>query len=376
MTQPAISQQVAEQLRAATQHTSRISRFYARFARIISIAAVSVAIPFSIYHMIFGNIQVALFLAPVIMLQTYLAYHFICKGYNRNLAIILVVMQMVCTVALVAMFGPSAIVWLFVTGVTSFFLLSVRIAAFCNITAAVAVSSLAVLEPAFLVRFLAAFALFNVCLYAFSQQLVARTNELELMLTIDPLTRAGNRTSLELALARIKSQAERHGHAATLMVIDIDNFKRYNTDLGPREADELLRKIADVIKHRLRPTDSFYRYHGEEFVLIAENTPMSQATYLAEDLRKRVEKRIECATVSIGVTDVRPGIDVYEALKRAQKALVNAKTIGPNWVCFDTNESEPDIKQNDFWQDLVDSETSEYAESTVPVAPVKRVVGA
>lgn len=372
MTQPDISQSVVDELRSATQKSSKISRFYANFAKIVSIASVSVAIPFSVYHVLTGNTQVAMILAPVIMLQTYLAYYFSCKGYNQNLAITLVFMQLVSTVTIVHMFGQPTIVWLFVTGVTSYFLLPVRIAVVANAIAALAVTVPDVLEPAFLARFLAAFALFNVCLYAFSKQLVARTNELELMLTIDPLTRAGNRTSLELALGRIKSQAERHGHSATLMVIDIDNFKRYNKDLGPLEADELLKKISEVIKHRLRPTDSFYRYHGEEFVLIAENTPMSQATYLAEDLRKRVEKRIECATVSIGVTDMRPGMDVYDSLKRAQDALNNAKAIGPNWVCFDTHESEADIMQNDFWQDLAHPDSEELSEDLVST---KKAVG-
>lgn len=374
MNQPAIPQAIADELRSATNHTSKMSRLYGHFAKVISIASVSVAIPFSIYHVFAGSPQVAIMLAPVIMLQSYLAYYFLCKGYNQNLAIALVAMQLVCTVSLVGLFGQSTIVWLFVTGVTSYFLLPIRLALIANIVAAASVALLTVLDPVFLVRFLVAFALFNVCLYAFSKQLVARTDELELMLTIDPLTRAGNRTSLELALARIKSQAERHGHSATLMVIDIDNFKRYNMDLGPREADELLRKIAAVIKHRLRPTDSFYRYHGEEFVLIAENTPISQATYLAEDLRKRVEKRIECATVSIGVTDVRPGVDAYDALLRGKEALANAKAIGPNWVCFDTQESDLEMRQSDLWDNPAESEPSVSTENSM--ATVKEAIGA
>lgn len=352
MNQTDTTQTITGEAQAATKNTSKISRFYADFAKIVSIASIAIAIPFSIYHVLTGNMQVALIMAPVIMLQSYLAYYFSCKGYSQNLALALVFMQLVCTIALVILFGQSAVIWLFVTGVTSYFLLPVTIALSANCFAAAALLLLGLLEPFFLVRFVAAYTLFNICLFAFSKQLVARTNELELMLTIDPLTRAGNRTSLELALGRIKSQAERHGHPATLMVIDIDNFIRYNEELGPLEADELLRKIAEVVKHRLRPTDSFYRYHGEEFVLIAENTPMSQATYLAEDIRKRVEKRIDSATVSIGVTDVRPGIDVYDALKRAKDALANAKAIGPNWVCFDTRQSEQEIKQNDLWQNV------------------------
>lgn len=335
-----------------TYKSRKINCFYADFAKVVSISSVLVAIPFSIYHLMTGNSQVAIIMAPVIMLQTYLAYYFSCKGYNQKMATALVFMQLIGSICLVIVFGQLAVIWLFVTGVTSYFLLPVKVALVANTFATVVIIMLGYLEPFFLVRFLAAYTIFNICLYVFSRQLVERTNELELMLTIDPLTRAGNRTSLELALNRIKSQADRHGLTATLMVIDIDNFSRYNEDLGPLEADELLRNIAEVIKHRLRPTDSFYRYHGEEFVLIAENTPMSQATYLAEDIRKRVEKRIDTATVSIGVTDMRPGIDVYDALKRAKDALANAHAIGPNWVCFDTGLAEAEVKQDDLWQNL------------------------
>lgn len=360
MNQSETTHMIADNQPKPTHKSSKIDRFYADFAKVVSISSVLVAIPFSIYHLMTGNSQVAIIMAPVIMLQTYLAYYFSCKGYNQKMATALVFMQLIGSISLVILFGQLAVIWLFVTGVTSYFLLPVAVAVVANTFATVVIIMLGALEPFFLVRFLAAYTIFNICLYAFSRQLVARTNELELMLTIDPLTRAGNRTSLELALSRIKSQAERHGLPATLMVIDIDNFSRYNNDLGPLEADELLRNIAEVIKHRLRPTDSFYRYHGEEFVLIAENTPMSQATYLAEDIRKRVEKRIDCATVSIGVTDIRPGVDVYDALKRANDALANAKAIGPNWVCFDTQQNEVEMKQNDLWQNL------EQARPTAP----------
>ncbi|TFH73195.1 GGDEF domain-containing protein [Gammaproteobacteria bacterium LSUCC0112] len=201
-------------------------------------------------------------------------------------------------------------------------------------------------EPSVAVRFIATFLMINIFLFSFSKQLESKNKELDRMLTVDPLTLAGNRTALEESLRRVKSQLDRHKIPVSLIMIDLDHFKDINDAYGHSEGDEVLKRIAQLIKNRLRPTDHLYRFGGEEFIVITENTHMDQAAFLAEDIRKRVEAQshetenseTRVLTISSGLAQLREGESADEWLTRADKAMYKAKAMGRNWICFDAGD--------------------------------------
>jgi len=238
--------------------------------------------------------------------------------------------------------GMMASYWLYASGVANYYILDRREALLVNAVACLLAVTVAFDDPNFAVRYCAAFALINILLFAFSVQLEKKNDELDRMLTVDPLTGAGNRTAMDGALLRVKNLFDRYGTPATVIMIDLDHFKRINDTFGHSEGDKVLRRVADQLQARLRPTDTLYRYGGEEFTIVAENTTLSQASFLAESIRKRVadhqgddQKTEADLTVSIGVAQLRVDESTNSMFDRADKALYKAKSISRNWVCFD-----------------------------------------
>lgn len=171
-----------------------------------------------------------------------------------------------------------------------------------------------------------------------SERLQADLDELA---TVDPLTGAFNRRAFFLHAERQIRQAQRNGAPLALLLLDLDRFKRINDRYGHRAGDELLRVFADTVTARLRPSDLFGRYGGEEFCLLLPDTDRDGAMQLAEQLRAEVAERVVefdnhriLASVSIGVAECSNGADLDSALADADTALYQAKRNGRNRVAF------------------------------------------
>jgi diguanylate cyclase (GGDEF)-like protein len=154
----------------------------------------------------------------------------------------------------------------------------------------------------------------------------------------DPLTGALNRAALEEALQREVEVARRQGTPLAVLVIDIDHFKAVNDTYGHRFGDDVLRAVAHGVGDTIRRSDAFYRYGGEEFVVIASHTQPPGAQQLAERIRDRVAAiatvggRPMRVSVSIGVAGVRAGESGDSLFQRADEALYRAKQNGRDRV--------------------------------------------
>ena len=162
----------------------------------------------------------------------------------------------------------------------------------------------------------------------------------------DPLTGIYNRRYLERRLTDEIARANRYGMPLSVLLIDIDHFKRVNDIYGHQVGDLVLEGMAQLIATTLRTTDIVARYGGEEIMVIAPSTPVKTATELAERLRKVIENasfevpiELDCdisalgVTVSIGVACIGPRIkDMQDLIQSADKALYRAKSEGRNRV--------------------------------------------
>jgi len=123
-----------------------------------------------------------------------------------------------------------------------------------------------------------------------------------------------------------------------LIIFDIDNFKRINDTYGHNIGDIVLKKVADIAKKTLRRGDIFARWGGEEFVVLLPRSDLEAARKVAEKLRKAIESlKIpeignQKVTASFGVTVIKPGERLEEAIFRADMALYRAKRKGKNRV--------------------------------------------
>jgi diguanylate cyclase (GGDEF)-like protein len=152
----------------------------------------------------------------------------------------------------------------------------------------------------------------------------------------DYLTNTDNRRYLEQTLTLAIERARRYGRLLMVITIDIDHFKRVNDTYGHDVGDEVLIELATLIRGHLRTADSFGRWGGEEFLVIAPEIDLARAVLLAERLRSTVAEYPFSATgrltASFGVTGYRAGDTVDTMIKRADIALYRAKQRGRNRV--------------------------------------------
>lgn len=134
----------------------------------------------------------------------------------------------------------------------------------------------------------------------------------------------------------------RYNHPLSLILLDIDNFKRYNDTYGHLEGDAVLARFGKIIREKVRETDSAYRYGGEEFTVTLPETPGEVAFKAAERIREGLEaetffpapEKKEKVTVSGGVAQYRSGETSKEFILRADKSMYLAKKRGKNQIFF------------------------------------------
>jgi diguanylate cyclase (GGDEF)-like protein len=168
--------------------------------------------------------------------------------------------------------------------------------------------------------------------------------ELYLFATKDHLTGVFNRHALNELLGREMERVLRHNLPLTVMMLDIDDFKKYNDTFGHLQGDEALRKATKIIMQNSRKEDFVARYGGEEFIIVLPGTNIKKAIEAAERIRvainnmkikkvsRDIEEGYERITVSMGIAQLtKKGIQ--EMIHRADMALYKAKIEGKNKIC-------------------------------------------
>ena len=156
--------------------------------------------------------------------------------------------------------------------------------------------------------------------------------------TKDPLTQVANRAEFDHALdVFVKEHLER-GLPCSLIICDIDHFKKINDTYGHPAGDEALKGFAQLLKSFCHPGDLAARYGGEEFVLLCADCSNNTATDRAEEIRRALSElpqpmlNNQSITASFGVTEVQYGDTPATMLRRADRALLEAKQRGRNLV--------------------------------------------
>ncbi len=171
-------------------------------------------------------------------------------------------------------------------------------------------------------------------------ELHRRTEELTIN---DELTETFNYRYFVQKLQEEKRRAARYNLPLSLIMVDIDWFKKLNDSYGHEIGNLVLKRLSEIIKKCIRDVDVFCRYGGEEFVIILPQTPQVEATQIAERIRQQIEKAvIETVkrgklkvTVSVGVTSYpENGKSQDDLLAVADQALYRAKGEGRNLVCI------------------------------------------
>ena len=159
--------------------------------------------------------------------------------------------------------------------------------------------------------------------------------------THDPLTDIYNRTTFEKRILYDISRAKRYNHSLSILMLDIDHFKKINDTYGHHIGDIVLCNFSEVLKTSLRDTDYVVRYGGEEFIIVLPETELNKAKDYAERLRNIIaedsiviaEDKVIYVTVSIGVSNYpEHGHDWQELVEAADNAMYVAKNCGRNQI--------------------------------------------
>ena len=152
---------------------------------------------------------------------------------------------------------------------------------------------------------------------------------------IDPLTGCRNRLSFEMAIREAITDVRQTGRPLAFLMFDIDHFKQYNDTYGHEAGDEVLKRFSGVVRQMLDKEKPFFRWGGEEFVVILSGADLDEAAVVGNTIRRKVAEEVvvrgQHVTVSIGASTWHGTLDTEEHLfQRADAALYTAKGEGRN----------------------------------------------
>lgn len=163
------------------------------------------------------------------------------------------------------------------------------------------------------------------------------TNKLKFQATHDNLTKLYNRQKLNDELEEEIARFKRYGRVFSLLMFDIDNFKKINDTYGHDAGDEVLIDIAKILQENTRQTDVAARWGGEEFMVLLPETTLDSCERLAQTVRQKIKEHtfdnLPCTiTVSLGITQFSDSIDRDTLIKQVDLALYEAKEKGKDQV--------------------------------------------
>jgi len=196
--------------------------------------------------------------------------------------------------------------------------------------------------------------------YIFSARTEYHNNKFVKLVDLDPLTNLKNRRSLKEQLTKEIQYYQNGIQQSSLLIIDLDHFKKINDIYGHTVGDQVLVEFSRMLIKTVRETDKVYRYGGEEFIIIASNTRLTNAGKLAEYIRHQTESTIiidahHTVTVSIGVAEVRKDDTDISWLHRADHALYRAKGKSRNLVYL-AHGNKTDCTYRPFIKPILDPE--------------------
>ncbi|MGE5259190.1 MAG: GGDEF domain-containing protein [Hyphomicrobiales bacterium] len=192
-------------------------------------------------------------------------------------------------------------------------------------------------------------ALFGLLIGLYLQRTAVLYEKVKNLSVTDELTGLYNRRFFMQSLTREIRRVERYGNDLALLMLDIDNFKKYNDAFGHLAGDRLLRRFSDRLRQQVRNTDVVTRYGGEEFAVLMPDTDISMAAHLAERIRTDFQDRPVAVhgaqsagkiTVSIGCAQLaeKAGSKADDLIRMADDRLYHAKNNGRNQICYFRHE--------------------------------------
>jgi diguanylate cyclase len=313
---------------------------------VFSIVASLAIAPFGVYRLVQGEITVALI--DGLLVAAMLGNLVYAWTTGRTVLAGNLIATLLAAGALVMILGlEMSYLWSFSLMIGIFLMASASVSVALSLLVIVAVGS----SPEMFRHRIEQLTFFAVALQVavfslgFAWQTARQHRQLDVIANRDPLTGVGNRRALRGEIDARVQAARTGGEPAALAILDLDHFKKVNDRHGHDAGDKVLVDLARIVVSSMRACDSFYRYGGEEFVLVMPDTPPEGIAPALEKLQEAIHVRLRApdgpVTVSIGAAGFNADDDPGQWLSRADRALYEAKSTGRDRLCIDHDQGPP-----------------------------------
>ena len=310
------------------------------FAQISLAIAFVVLFSFGIYRFMTGSylisgIDLGLSFTVVLMFIQYWKH-----GHSEKLNTVFVIGITIGISALMITRPLLMLYWEYSMIAVTFFLVRLRVALVINVLSIIVTLGILAIVMPISDRFVSiTVTLVLVCVfgYAFSARSDYHENMLKKLATLDGLTGVGNRRLMDEKIEHVITEHHNTQKPYAMIMLDLDHFKKVNDTYGHALGDKALIDFSAIVTAQLGDTDNFYRFGGEEFVIITEDKSIGKVALFAEKIRQEIEKNLrvnneKTVTVSIGVSEFIQEDCVKSWLNRADEALYKAKHTTRNVV--------------------------------------------
>ena len=302
-------------------------------------------LPFSIFRLTSGDTLIGIIDLMVSLTSVFIFLQIWWLKTTNRLNTLIVIFTMFSILSVIYLKGSEVIYWTYPAIVVTYFLLKSHIALVFNSFFVIAVVGIASLFQGFPpIGVYPSILLVAIVGFIYSLRSERQNYSLKQLASVDVLTRVKNRRSFDEKIEEILAENQRDPKSICLLILDLDLFKEVNDSHGHKQGDKVLIDFAQTVKTALRSTDYVYRFGGEEFVIIANNSSLQSTGIFAEAIRQRVQNKKSLAkfsvTVSIGISEIKSNDDADSWFRRADLALYKSKSDGRNKVYlaeFDNN---------------------------------------
>jgi len=299
------------------------------------LAAVGIA-PFAVYRFVTGSFWVGVLDSGIVLCILGAVAYAWRSGKTRGVGLFLACVNTIGTVVAAGVLGYPGLFWAYPTLLANYLLID-RMKAVA--ATAIALTALVLLGKGFdsplqTILFVVTATIVSLFAFIFAYRAEAQRQRLEAAAAVDALTGAQNRRVLDDELQIAVEKLARDGTPAAVLMLDLDHFKVVNDRHGHAVGDKVLVEFSALIRSSTRQVDRFFRYGGEEFVLLLSPVSAASLGTIADKLVAKVAAELRCAgqpiTVSIGGATLRPQDDVRTWMARADACLYQAKRLGRN----------------------------------------------
>ena len=291
-------------------------------------------LPFAVIRLIQQDWYVAILdIIVVIGMSVIFTYVYLTDNVSKA-SLVLILVALVANVVSFYLKGISQINWIYPAMLASYYVMSPKKGMIVNfVMLSLYLPKLfTVLSAMNAATVIITVIITNIIAYAFSSGLKSQERALKKLASEDYLTSTGNRRSLDSSLEKLHKALKNHDKTATIILLDLDHFKRVNDTYGHIKGDEVLVRLSELLRSFFVNQDSIFRYGGEEFLVVSKDASKNKSFELAEEFRKIVKNNIIISkkeqTISLGVAEYVKEESIEEWIHRVDIALYQAKKQG------------------------------------------------